>query len=129
MSLLVLSWSTCPSLYVNSVGTLVGARSHAGACAHTAPVCDCCHQQAEDRDTPPHHEKQTPERCPLCESIGSMHALVTVDAPPALAAPTATAELIVIAPASAPRERAAERLEQAVSPPDEQFTTTVRFLC
>ncbi len=124
MSLLVLSWSTCPSLYVNSVRTLVGAEVHACACSDAGPACPFCEQEA-----PVTPDERAPKRCPLCKTIGSMHALVALDAPVALAAPAVTAEFVVATLACAPVERAAERLEQIVSPPDEQFTTTVRFLC
>ena len=139
MSLLVLSWSTCPSLYVNSVRTLVGAQVHACACNDAEPTClsceqsDCeqgdCQQRDCQQEGPATPENGAPKRCPLCKTIGSMHALVTLDAPVALAAPVLTTELVVVTLAPAPSVRVTARLEQIVSPPDEQFTTTVRFLC
>lgn len=130
MSLLVLSWSTCPALYVNSVRTLVGAEVHACAGSDAGPACCLlCQRETCQHEAPDTSDERGPKRCPLCEKIGSMHALVVLDAPAALAVPLLTAEFVVVTLALAPLERAAERLEQVVSPPDEQFTTTVRFLC
>lgn len=122
MSLLVLSWSTCPSLFVNAVRTLVGAEVHACASAESLPAC--CHEAEADPQ-----EDEAPKRCPLCEKIGSMHALVTPDAPMVLVAPLPTLETIVASVALLPSLRAADRLQQIVRPPGEHFTTTVRFLC
>ena len=129
MSLLVLSWSTCPSLYINSVWTLVGADGGVCSCSELEATCPCCPCAAIECEAVDQHDGGTPERCPLCESIGSMHALATVEAPATPEVPVLTVVRLVVAAAIQPHQYVAERLEPDFSPPDEQFTTTVRLLC